>query len=86
MTFPEVNATLRTDISFDETRDEEHHLGPSPLRELQIGMVSQIPLDYMHLVCLGVMRKLLMLWMKGPLNTRLGSKVVHAISTTLLSM
>ena len=30
MTFPETDATLRTDVSFDEMRDEEHHKGPSP--------------------------------------------------------
>jgi hypothetical protein len=25
MTFPETNATLRTDVSFDEMGQEEHH-------------------------------------------------------------
>lgn len=30
MTFPETEADLRTDASFDQMRDEEHHLGPTP--------------------------------------------------------
>ena len=29
--FPEMNATLRTDVAFDEMQQEEHHKGPSPL-------------------------------------------------------
>ena len=30
----------------------------------------------MHLVCLGVMRKLVYIWLKGLLKTRLGPRVV----------
>ena len=52
-TFPEVDAELRTDVQFDELADEDHHIGISPLTRLSLGMVSQFPLDYMHLVCLG---------------------------------
>lgn len=40
----------------------------------------------MHLVCLGVMRKLIHLWMgntKGPVNTRLPSWKVNQISSAL---
>ena len=84
--FPETNATLRTDAAFHEMEDEEHHLGPSPLVDTGIGMVSQFPLDYMHLVCLGVMRRLLMLLIKGPLHCRLQALVVRQISDALLTM
>lgn len=71
MVFPATDAVRRTDVRFNELADEQHHVGKSPLHELGIGFVSQFCLDYMHLVCLGVTRKLLMLWMRGPLNTRL---------------
>ena len=84
--FPETNATPRTDVAFDEMEDEHHHLGPSPLVGCGIGMVSQFPLDYMHLVCLGVMRRLLMLLIKGPLLCRLGPRVVTHISDSLVAM
>ena len=74
MTFPETDAPLRTDIAFDEMTDEDHRVRPCPLRRLSppLGMVSQFTLDNMHLVCLGVMKRLILLWMKGPLQYRLG--------------
>ena len=86
MLFPETDAPHRTDKSFDDTVDGDHHIGPNPLRKLELGMVSQFPLDYMHLVCLGVMRRLLMLWLKGPLKRRLGTQVKTQISQSLLSL
>ncbi|KAI5611118.1 hypothetical protein C0J50_0024, partial [Silurus asotus] len=85
MTFPEINASLRTDESFRQAVDEDHHLGHSPLVESNIGMVSSFPHDYMHLVCLGVVRRLLDLWMSsiGPLQCRLSGHQVKAISERL---
>lgn len=63
MTFPEVNADLGTDAAFNEMRDEDHHKGPSPFHDtgIKLQMVSQFPLDYMHLVCLGVVKRLMLL-------------------------
>jgi len=49
--------------------------------------VKQFSLDYMHLVCLGVMKKLMLLWIqKGPLHVRLNSKKVNELSLSLTSM
>lgn len=76
MTFPEVDDAPRTDAMFDEMIDEEHHRGDSILRQLKVGMVSPFPLDFMHLVCLGIMRRILLLWMKGPLPTRIGGQQI----------
>ena len=84
--FPETDAPLRTDVQFDEMEDREHHLGPNPLKVLNIGMVSQCPLDYMHLVCLGVMRRLLWLWTRGPLPRRIGSRCAECISGMLVNL
>lgn len=56
MTFPEKTATLRTDDKFSRQEDEDHHRGNSPLTRINIGMVTMLILDYMHLVCLGVTR------------------------------
>lgn len=66
MTFPKTDAELRTDTSFMNRTDEEHHKGVSPFVALNIGMVTHFPLDYMHLVCLGVTWRFLLLLMKGP--------------------
>lgn len=56
--FPEMDSSLRTDTQFEQMSDEDHHHSKSPLQGLGIGLVSAFPLDYMHLVCLGIVRKL----------------------------
>ena len=88
MTFPLTNANRRTDVSFDEMRDDHHHIGPSPFGHLPIGMVSQFPTDYMHLVYLGVMKRVLWLWMKGPLINacRIGAGTIRSISESLAAL
>lgn len=59
MCFPEINFILRTDQDFVEFRQEEHHTGISILNEIpNLGLVTSFALDYMHLHCLGVTKKL----------------------------
>ena len=86
MTFPETNSSLRCDLDFDSMVDEDHHLGSSPLAGKGIGMVSQFVLDYMHLVCLGVMRRMLLTWISGPLTCRLGGAVITELFNRLVSL
>lgn len=86
ITFPELDAQLRTDTNFASMSDSDHHKGPSPLLQLDVGLVSQFVLDPMHLLYLGVMRKLIHLWLKGPLPTRIGSQSKERISTKLLEL
>ena len=66
MIFLEMNAPLRTDCIFKEMSDPSHHVCRSPFADLELGLVSNFPLDYMHLVCLGITRKLIYLWLNGP--------------------
>lgn len=83
--FPYKNKyTKRTDTSFANRNQEEFHKGISPLEILEIGMVSQFPLDYLHLICLGVTKKLLLLWMKGPLKCRFSKRNIENVSSGLL--
>ena len=67
VTFPLVNSPVRTDADFDEMTDKDHHLQAtlSPLCNLSLGMVSRFPHDPMHLVYLGVVKRLLLSWTKG---------------------
>jgi len=85
MTYPELDAQLRSDSDFEQMRDEDHHKGPSPLTGT-VGMVSQFPLDYMHLVCLGVVKRMILIWLKGPLKNRIGSFVRNRISDDLFNL
>ncbi|KAG1664804.1 hypothetical protein GQR58_019670 [Nymphon striatum] len=68
MTYPETAALLRTDETFRAMIDEDHHVGVSPLCHLNIDLVSTFVLDYMHLICLGVTRRLLRFKIYGAEN------------------
>src|SRR5687768_5318803 len=58
----------------------------SPLCSLQFPLVSKVPLDFMHLVCLGVVRKLLHLWVHGDLWVRISMQQCGVISFQLLQL
>ncbi len=66
-TYPNMKATLRNNASFRRQTNKPHHTGTSPFTELKLDMINGFPLDYMHLVCLGVVKKLLLLW-RGEMN------------------
>ena len=85
--FPQLNDRLRTDISFNQMSDEDHHRSPYALKPLNIGGVTQFGLDFMHLGCLGVMRRFLLYWKGpiGPLNVRISLRNVSKLSDKLLS-
>ena len=68
--FFEVNSQLRTDQSFREQQDVNHHNSYSPLCSLQVDMVRDFTLDYMHLVLLGVVRKLVCMWFPSFSNNK----------------
>lgn len=88
VTFPDTDKTLRTNESFRQKTNDDYHLNnDSELLKLPIDIVAQIPLDYQHLVCLGVVRKLLNLWIKGKVRTfRLCARDTHTISQRLIQI
>lgn len=63
--FLDTTASLRTDEDFIRQKDAGHHLGTTCLSDINLGLVTGFPSDYMHLVTLGVMRRLLMAWTRG---------------------
>ena len=85
---PETKSMARTDETFRNTVDDNHHLSGvvSPLTRLKVDMVQDFPLDYMHLICLGNVRKLIMYWLKGPLKVRLGTVAVEKLNIELLKL
>ncbi|XP_055684793.1 uncharacterized protein LOC129790961 isoform X1 [Lutzomyia longipalpis] len=63
VTFPVTSGILKTDESFGERRDDCHKFPyPFGLENAGIKMVSQFPLCSMHLIYLGVLRTLGVLW------------------------
>lgn len=83
--FPNGCTRLRTDQDFTNHRDEEYHTGKSVLESIpNLGLVTKIPFDYQHLICLGVTKKLIFLWLTGDLRVRLSFKKHELISFDLL--
>lgn len=67
--------------------EPELHTGNSPLVELWTNLVSLVPLDYMHLVCLGVIKRLLLEY-RFPAKlsvTKISAHTKLAMSNNLLS-
>nr|CAH8851599.1 unnamed protein product [Trichobilharzia regenti]CAH8851602.1 unnamed protein product [Trichobilharzia regenti] len=62
MVFPTTCAALRTDMSFRNQTLPCHHKGKSPFERLHVDMITVFPIDSMHLIYLGVVRKLIGLW------------------------
>lgn len=81
--FNGVGHCSRTDEEYNRCVDQDHHKEDnSPLSLLPIGMVSQVPFEYMHLVCLGVMKKVLSAWVYGKYSrlSKLSSSNISRIS------
>jgi hypothetical protein len=69
---------------------EEHHIGNTLSNLIKIpglDVVNMFPLDYMHLVALGVVKKLILLWIhNGPVQTRIPGRIINTLSTSLLNV
>lgn len=66
MSFPDLNAALRTDESFRQRLQPNHHKERSLLESLPIDMVDDVIVaDSLHLIEHGVTKKLMYMWMKG---------------------
>lgn len=84
--FPKTDSEKREDEAFARQEYTHHQVGKSPLTGLNVGLVSGCILDYMHLVCLGVVRRIIFFWLKGSLKTRLSSRQVNIVSQGLVSL
>ncbi|XP_045023256.1 uncharacterized protein LOC123467372 [Daphnia magna] len=83
----EEKGEKRTDATFRNRAHVKHHNNESSSLELLgVDMIHGFPLDYMHLVCLGIMRKMLWYWIHGPLNVRMGRLRIEKISERLLDV
>ncbi|CAB3977231.1 Hypothetical predicted protein [Paramuricea clavata] len=77
---------LRSDYSFREQVNEGHNLSVSPFYTLPIDMIKKFPIDYMHQLCLGVTRKLILTWIRGSWEVKLSAGQVEEISNRLTGL
>lgn len=83
MTYPECEPICRTGESFRAKHNTEHHNGDSPFLALPVDMVRFFPIDYMHQVCLGVVKRLIVCWTSGPLSVRLSASQKASVNERL---
>lgn len=63
MSFPTQTSLPRTDARFRNKINPEHHTGTTILETIpDLDMIEHFPCEYMHLVALGVVKKLLHVW------------------------
>lgn len=66
VSFPNLDATRRTDDSFRKREDKDHHKEKSIFENLKIDMVLGFPSsDSLHLLDLGVMKRCMIRWIFG---------------------
>lgn len=86
ITFQEMGAEKRTNASFRNQSDENYHNRRTILEELEIDLVDQFVLDYLHLVLLGVVKKQLKMWTSGRIESLLPSKYILHINNLITSV
>jgi len=86
MAYLEIDSLLRSDESFRNQNQEQYHKGKSPLELLPKNIVNTVPLDYMHNVCLGVMKRLLEFWIKGKKDVRINDENKILISNEIVHL
>lgn len=71
-TTPDNRPSKRTHQSYISQFGEEYHTGNTSILTTvpYFNTVTDFSLDYQHLVCLGVVRKMMYLWIKGPVPIR----------------
>lgn len=85
--FLDNNAKRRTDKDFVDQTDDNYHLGRSILTDIpNLGLVTNVVLDYLHVICLGTVRKMLNDIVSGELQVRLSHVKVKQISDQLIEL
>ncbi|CAC5378361.1 unnamed protein product [Mytilus coruscus] len=85
MTYQDTDdLSVRTNDSFRRQTNPEHHNRDSPFCTLDIDMIAQFPIDYMHQCCLGVMKRLILIWIRGKKEVKMSALHSEQISNRLL--
>lgn len=78
----DVEIVLRTDVEFAALAYNVHQITRSPLIDIGVDCVKNFALDYMHLVCLGVVKRMISFVKTGPRECacRLSARHIEEIS------
>ena len=76
----------RTNKTFRDRENPEHHKYETPLQDLNIDMIDNFPIDPMHCIDLGVMKKLVLRWKEGPPANRLSAGQLNVVSNYLQAL
>lgn len=84
----ETSSPLRNHQNFIEQSNQEHHTGLSPLLALNnCDMIKMFLLDFMHLTCLGIMKKMLCnFWLDAKSARKLNTTKKLLLSDQLLDL
>lgn len=91
LTYSTKSEKLITDKDFEESTYVKHHqkefvFQRTPLESISVNMTSQIALDNMHLVDLGVMRNMLLRLLQNKTNFEISAKSVQNMFNKLESL
>lgn len=75
--------TLRTDEKFQNFEYKDHQINRFPLLEIGVECIKGFSLDYMHLVCLGVVKRIILFLKQGPRECRLSQQQLNLLSNNL---
>ncbi|KAE8739082.1 hypothetical protein FOCC_FOCC015424 [Frankliniella occidentalis] len=86
-TYVDIDARLRTEESFRNQSQQRHHTGRSPLLDIEeCQLVSQFRLDTLHLIYLGVWKRLLLAWISWNGPWKLPIKTKEEISLKFVAL
>lgn len=86
--FPDIDFVKRTHLDFILQTDDQHHVGQTILKNIpNIDLILDVPLDYMHLILLGVVKKLLVnTWCFGRPPHKIQIRIFNEISQLLIKL
>ncbi|XP_043463669.1 uncharacterized protein LOC122499400 [Leptopilina heterotoma] len=84
--FPLINSEERTDSCFRRQSQRRHHNYISPLLKIKpsVNMILMFVLDYMHLLCEGIMRRLMFSWFIISGRAKVGQNLKNEVSRRLV--
>ncbi|CAI6370581.1 unnamed protein product [Macrosiphum euphorbiae] len=82
---PERCPPKRTHQNYITRLNEDHHIKNNSIIATlpNFDVVYGFSMDYLHLVCLGTVRKLINLWIKGPIKVRYPSWKINEMSISM---